>query len=127
MFSTNPFIKDNDTSFLFVAPNHTSTIDLPAAQPSISVAVPDQFRNKNIYVELLAANGAISKCSSYYSHSLQVAVIDKYGQIKVTKKDNSTAALPMVYVKVYARTNDGNGYTIPPPLFARSGSILRCL
>lgn len=105
MFSTNPFIKDNDTSFLFVSPNHSVVVDLPAAQPSIAVTVPDQFRNKNIYVELLAANGALSKCSSYYSHSLVTNVIDKYGQIKVTAKDNNRA-LPMVYVKVYARTND---------------------
>jgi len=114
LFSTNPFIKDNDASFLFVAPNHALQLELPKGQASLTVNVPDQFRNANVYIEVLA--GGLSRCKTYYSHSLSVQVIENYGQVKVTQK-NSSVPLPKTYVKVYAKLRSGatefykDGYT----------------
>jgi hypothetical protein len=104
LFSTNAFIKDNDASFLFVAPNHSIPLDkLPENKNSIVVDVPEQFRNANVYVEVIGAGA--TRCKTYYSNSLSVQVIHQYGQIKVHQKSNN-APIAMAYVKVYARNND---------------------
>jgi 5-hydroxyisourate hydrolase-like protein (transthyretin family) len=56
------------------------------------------------------------RSQAYYANSLAVQVIENYGQVRVA--DSATGQpLPKVYVKVYARMNDGrtrfykDGYT----------------
>jgi hypothetical protein len=114
LFSTNPFIKD-DSSNLVVSPNFSIPLDkLPENKSSVSVDVPEQFRNANVYVEVLGAGA--SRCKTYYSNSLNVQVINNVGQVKVHQKANN-APIAMAYIKVYARNNDSSvafykdGYT----------------
>lgn len=51
-------------------------------------------------VELVA--GDSRKAQAYYAHSLQVQVIEAFGQVKITTRENGQP-LPKVYVKVYAK------------------------
>jgi hypothetical protein len=101
---------------LYVSPNFSQAIELPAGKTTLVVDVPEKYRNANVYVEVLAPGGGLSKCKTLYSHSLSVQVIDNYGQVKVTAK-NTARPLPMTYVKVYSRMKNGttqfykDGYT----------------
>ena len=57
----------------------------------------------------------MKKSQAYYANSLNVQIIENYGQVKVASLKG--AMLPKVYVKVYARMKDGSvkfykdGYT----------------
>jgi len=68
-----------------------------------------------MYVEAVAANGALTRVSTCFSHSLSVQLFENYGQVKVAS--SAGKPLPRVYIKVYARMNDGSvafykdGYT----------------
>ena len=73
-----------------------------------------QIIGGNVLVEL--RGGGLVKSQAYYSNSLAVQVIQAYGQVRVT--DTGTGKpLPKIYVKVYARTRNGqvqfykDGYT----------------
>jgi len=105
LFSSKPFIKDNDNDFLFVSPNFSQVIDLPAGKTTHVVDIPEKYRNANVYVELIGPGGGLSKCKTCYSHSLSVQVIENYGQVKVTTK-NTAKPVPMTYVKVFSKHKD---------------------
>ncbi|HUS38474.1 MAG TPA: hypothetical protein VMX74_03450, partial [Pirellulales bacterium] len=60
--------------------------------------------------------GGQTKAKAYYANSLDVQVVQDYGQLRVTH-DATQKPMSTVYVKVYARNKDGNvkfykdGYT----------------
>jgi hypothetical protein len=103
LFSSSPFIKENDSAGLFVSPNFSQIVQLPKDKTSFKVAVPSQFSNANVYIEVLG-QGA-TRCKTFYSNSLSVQVIEPYGTVKVTSKNGNTP-LPMTYCKIYARNKD---------------------
>ena len=76
--------------------------------------LPSEMQNKNVLVEVAA--GDQTKSQPYFAHSLNVQLMEKYGQVQVTD-EKSDKAIPKTYVKVYARLHDGSvrfhkdGYT----------------
>lgn len=100
MFSTNPFVSTKSSQFSYIKPNAKMNLNLPQDQSSIQVDIPQQFHNSNIIVEV--SSGGLSKSEVHYSHSLNVQVIENYGQLKVTDKTTGQP-LPRIYIKVYCR------------------------
>src|SRR5204863_3119035 len=68
----------------------------------------------NVMVEITAAG--TKKAHAYYANSLDVQLVENYGQIKVAQQDGGKP-VPKAYVKVYAKSKDGkvafykDGYT----------------
>lgn len=113
LFSRNPFAQNYGERFSFLQPNQSATITLPADRNVHTFLLPEELRNTNVLVEIDAAGK--SQSQAYYSNSLRTQIIEEYGQLKVTNADGKP--LPKVYVKTYARMNDGrvtfykDGYT----------------
>jgi len=80
------------------------------------VDFPDTFKNANVYIEIVAEGHGLTKLKSYYSNSLNVHTIEKYGQVKVLQRANGRP-VPRAYIKVYCQTNTSSvdfykdGYT----------------
>ncbi len=114
LFSRNPFVQQYSDRFSTIKPNFSETISLDADGKSYTFDLPERFRNSNVMVEIEA--GGIKKSEAYYANNLALQVVENYGQIKVTHKDTGKV-LSKVYVKVFARMQDGrvrfykDGYT----------------
>lgn len=114
LFSRNPFVQGDSKQFNNILPNASQTIELPEKGSSFEFALPEEFANSNVLVEILG--GGASQSQPYYSNSLRVQTIESYGQVRVTH-GNANQPLSKVYVKVYARMQDGSvqfykdGYT----------------
>jgi hypothetical protein len=114
LFSRNPFVQQFSGEFSYIRPNHTAEVKLPKSGSSFEFDLPKQFHSSNVLVEV--TGGGQTKTQTYYSHSLNLQVIENYGQVRVTR-DGSGKPLPRVYVKVYAMRGDGqikfykDGYT----------------
>jgi len=117
LFSTSPFLSDSAQSrqLLFVSPNHTMQVNLPAAQTKLDVELPPSCRNSNLFVEL-SAKGLPTKVEPYFANSLDVHILDAKGQVKVNSKRTNRPVV-QCYIKVYARYRSGqihfykDGYT----------------
>ena len=76
--------------------------------------LPDELANKNVLVEVVSGDQA--KSQPYFANSLDVQIVENYGQLQVSHRSDAKA-LAKTYVKVYARMNDGrveffkDGYT----------------
>lgn len=114
LFSRNPFVQQQADGFTFIKPNTTDQIDLPRGTSNHSFELPDSLDNKNILVEL--SSGDQTKSKAYYANSLNLQMIENYGQLRVTDV-KSGKPMSKVYVKVYANKADGSvhfykdGYT----------------
>ncbi len=114
LFSRNPFVQRFTGSFSWIRPNATASVALPADATSHSFGLPEQFGNSNFLVEIVGAGQ--TKTQTWYSHSLNVQIVENYGQLVVTN-EKTKKSLPRVYVKVYAAMSDGSirfykdGYT----------------
>ena len=113
LFSRNPFAEESSEQFSLIQPNHTESISLPDGQTELRIDLPEQLRTSNVLVEVVA--GGKTRTQTYYANSMNVRINENYGQVRVTNQNNQPA--PQVYVKAYARTNDGrvrfykDGYT----------------
>ncbi len=114
LFSQNPFVQEYSSQFSHIRPNSTEVVELPEKETGFSQPLPEQLNNSNVLVEIIG--GGRTKSQAYYSNSMAVQVIENYGQVRVTRAKGDHP-LPKVYVKVYARMNDGrvqfykDGYT----------------
>ncbi len=114
LFSRNPFVQGESKQFSNILPNQTQTVELPAKATQFEFPLPPKLLNSNVLVEIVGAGQTQSQ--AYYSNALQVKVIENYGQLHVTHEQDAKP-LAKVYVKVYARMNDGSvrfykdGYT----------------
>jgi hypothetical protein len=114
LFSRNPFVQQYSGQFAYIRPNATQFVELPADLSSVAIDLPEQLHNSNVLVEIIGDGQRSSQ--AYYSHSLNLQVIENYGQVRVTH-DKSGKPLSKTYVKVYARMLDGrlrfykDGYT----------------
>ena len=114
LFSRNPFVQQHSQQFSYILPNASETIDLPANQRTHEFAIPEKLANSNVLIEVTGEG--LAKSQAYYSNALAVQTIESYGQVRVT---HGKAAQPLskVYVKAYARMQDGtvrfykDGYT----------------
>jgi hypothetical protein len=113
LFSRNPFVQDHGGRFSYIRPNQSQTIELPKDKTRFDFPLPDELNASNVLIEIEGAGKTQSR--AYYAHSLLVQVIENYGQLQVT--DAAGKPLPKVYVKTFARMNDGSvrfykdGYT----------------
>jgi len=114
LFSRNPFVQQYSGQFSHIRPNATQAVELPKGQTVHTFELPKELLNRNVLVEI--TGGSQTKSQAYYSNSLAVQVIENYGQVRVTHS-GTNQPLPKVYVKVYARMQDGSvrffkdGYT----------------
>ncbi len=114
LFSSNPFVSSESGRFSSIRPNSTQTVQLANDATEHTLALPEEYSASNVLVEVLG--GGRKKSQAYYANSLDVSIAEGYGQIQVFQ-DSDGKPLPATYVKVYARTNDGNvqfykdGYT----------------
>lgn len=114
LFSRNPFVQGHSGQFSFIRPNSTQTVALPEKGTVHEFALPEQFHRSNVLVEIVG--GGVTKSHAYYANVMAVQTIENYGQVKVTHGGDARP-LSKVYVKVYARMQDGqvkfykDGYT----------------
>jgi hypothetical protein len=114
LFSRNPFVQQHSNQFSQIRPNLTDTFAMPKDGKQFEFPLPDEMHNRNVLVEVVA--GGQTKSQAYFSNSLNVQVLDNYGQLRVTSS-NPAKPLSTTYVKVYARMKDGSlrfykdGYT----------------
>ncbi len=114
LFSRNPFIQQQAGQFAYIQPNRTDTLKFPDNGKPLTFDLPDEFRNANVMVEIVA--GGVKKSHPYFANSLALQIIENYGQLKVTHQ-KSGAPLAQVYVKVFVRLKNGevkfykDGYT----------------
>jgi hypothetical protein len=117
LFSRSPFTQDELDGFSMIRPNFTKSLKLKAndnGKGSHEYTLPEEMQNKNVLVEVVA--GDQTKSQPYFAHSLDVQVLEKFGQVHVTS-EASGKAIPKTYVKVYSRMQNGSvrfhkdGYT----------------
>ena len=106
LFSRNPFMQQDGSQLVFIQPNQSQTVKLAAAttQALQTVPLPADLLTRNVLVEVLAAGQR--RTAPYFSTALQVQMIENYGQLKITQADGKPQS--GVYVKVYARNQDGS-------------------
>ena len=114
LFSRNPFVQQFSGEFSYIRPNLTATVKLPEGKKSLQFDLPAQFHSSNVLIEITGAGQ--TKTQTYYSHSLNIQVVENYGQVRVTHRE-TRKPLSKTYVKVYAQMGDGqvkfykDGYT----------------
>ncbi|HND51037.1 MAG TPA: hypothetical protein PLV92_01520, partial [Pirellulaceae bacterium] len=114
LFSRNPFVQQFSGEFSSIRPNQSAEIKLADDKAPITIPLPEALKNKNVLVELVAAGK--TRTQAYYAHSLNVQLVENYGQLRVTHAQTQKP-VAKAYVKVYARANDGSvkfykdGYT----------------
>jgi len=114
LFSSQPFVSGEGGQFSYVKPNRSDRRELPADGNSLRLELPEEFAGSNVLVEVVAAGRTAS--APIYSHSLDVQLSESYGRLQV-RHEESGEPLARAYVKVYARTANGqvrffkDGYT----------------
>jgi hypothetical protein len=114
LFSRNPFVQGESKQFENIVPNLVEVVELPEKGNRHTFAIPPQLAGGNVLVEIVG--GGVTRSQAYFSNELRVQLMENYGQLRVTQGE-ANAPLSTVYVKVYARTKDGNvqfykdGYT----------------
>jgi hypothetical protein len=114
LFSRNPFELASAERFSSIRPNAEETRRLFAGERTLTFDLPQEFRNRNVLVEIMA--GGSRKSQVAFANALAVQVIENYGQTLVTHQTTGRP-LARVYCKVYARMADGStrfykdGYT----------------
>ncbi|WP_372366245.1 hypothetical protein [Candidatus Uabimicrobium sp. HlEnr_7] len=114
LFSRKPFVQEVSGQFSVIHPNHIHKVSLAKTKNLKVIDIPKEYSERNVMIEVVAAGQ--SKMRSYYPHTLNLQLIEKYGQLKLTHIEGNKP-LSKVYVKVYARFNNGSiqfykdGYT----------------
>lgn len=113
LFSRKPFVQDGGDQFTVIKPYRSDVVKLAGAKTT-KLKVPEDLSDRNLMIEVTGEG--ISRSKVYYPNALQVDVVETYGHLRVADK-KSGKGLSKVYVKVYARTGNGevkfykDGYT----------------
>ena len=88
LFSKNPFITKEKDEFSFIQPAESRQIkiDNPHDLQKTAIEIPESLRKYNLYIDLKTENKTLSE--TYFSNSLQVHLIEAYGQVKVLDLNN---------------------------------------
>ena len=125
LFSRSPFAQDNLDGFSLIRPNFSQQVALNKETDNAETQIdgvkrmhefelPAEMQNKNVLVELVG--GDQTRSIPYFAHSLDIQVVEKFGQLKVSEA-SSAKPVAKTYVKVYAKLADGkvvfhkDGYT----------------
>ena len=98
----------------FIKPNESQTLELPDGKSSLSFRLPQELRSRNVLVQIVGGGRTASE--PYYANTLTVTTSENYGHLLVRSAATGKPE-PTVYVKVYARMQDGavqfykDGYT----------------
>ena len=112
LFSRSPFLGSNDNNFSYTKPYKEILVNLPLGG-KFEMPLPEDLCKKNIIIEVDC--GTYTKSLSYYATELKTNVIEMQGIIKIYNQNNMPK--PGVYVKVFAKFDDGkidfykDGYT----------------
>jgi hypothetical protein len=115
LFSRSPFVREDVSGrFSMIKPTKVDVLALPAGKDATDIKLPDEFRTRNLLVEVEA--GGITIRQVFTPHALDVRLVPAYGQVWV-RGARSGKPMSAVYVKVYARQRNGSvefykdGYT----------------
>ncbi|MCB9896749.1 MAG: hypothetical protein H6825_01970 [Planctomycetes bacterium] len=114
LFSSRPFVQQGGTAFSSIRPNEVREVELSEDDEPLTLDLPEAFASRNVLVE--ARGGGVVRRAPSYSNALDVRVFESYGQLQVLHAGTGEP-LSKAYVKVYARTADGDvhfhkdGYT----------------
>lgn len=114
LFSSQPFVSAGSGQFRYVVPNSSETRELPADGDRLAFDLPGEYAGKNVLVEVSAAGRTES--AAVYANTLRARFSENYGRLQVLDQEKGDP-LGKVYVKVYARTGNGqvrflkDGYT----------------
>ena len=114
LFSRNPFVQGQSGQFSWIRPHLTETHTVDGNESRLVVPLPEKLRNRNVLVEVTAQG--VRRWQPYYANSLRLQLHTDFGQLRVVDQSTNRPLSP-VYVKVYARLNDGqivfykDGYT----------------
>lgn len=114
LFSTSPFVQESAGSFAYIRPNKSLDLALKSGATETQLELPGEFLNSNVLVELRGAG--LLRRQAHYANSMTLGLFESYGQLKVSE-DQSGKPLAAVYIKVFARDEDGvvrfhkDGYT----------------
>jgi len=114
LFSRAPFAKDASAAYAVVRPSRSDRHSTDVKGGEFAVDLPSAYANRNVVIEATAAG--LQRSQAYTPHSLDVHIQENYGQLRVLHAENGKP-LVTVYVKVYARYQDGgvafykDGYT----------------
>ena len=112
-FSASPFAQQGLVAAGWVEPMRVDSVAIDPALQETKAPLPAEFAQGNVVVEA-RANGIVRRAQSL-SSAMNVQVAASYGQVEVRSK--AGVAMPAVYVKCYARGEDGrvqfhkDGYT----------------
>ena len=114
LFSRQPFAKNDADHFTLISPDGEDTIKIGKGTKQTTYRLPEKYRRQNVMIEIEA--GGKRKAEAYYANRLNTEVTEEYGRVRVLDKITGKP-LPKVYVKTYARMNNGqvrfykDGYT----------------
>ncbi len=114
LFSRQPFAKNDAEHFTLVSPDGEESLEIAEGEKRTTYRLPENYRRQNVMIEIEA--GGKRKAQAYYSNRLNAEVSEEYGRVRVLDKI-SGKPIPTVYVKAYARMNNGqvrfykDGYT----------------
>ena len=95
-------------------PNLREEKQLGKDQTQLAFALPAQFQQKNVLVEVRAAG--LVRSRQFFANALHVRFLESYGQVAVSEPV-ADKPLPKTYVKVFAKLPNGqvrfhkDGYT----------------
>ncbi len=116
LFSQKPFALQSFRERPPLSPTRSVTLSPDPGAGSSSVPIPASLRGRPVLVE--ARSGEARATIAHTSGALVVQLAEAYGHLRVSHAATG-AALPRVYVKVYALGSDGverfhrDGYTDP--------------
>ena len=114
LFSSSPFVGSGAAALPPIRPARRDVLELPADKNTVTLPLPDEFRGRNVVVEV-RGGGQVQR-ETYTANRLDLRLVENYGQLTVTHAGTGKP-LPSTYVKVYARLSDGttrfhkDGYT----------------
>ena len=114
LFSRKPFAMQLSDQFGMIKPNISLDVEVAKDNDVIEIDIPEELKGKSLLVE--AEAHGVSESVNYYPNTLVTHINDKYGIARITTIDGGKP-LSAVYVKVYARFNNGkvkfykDGYT----------------
>ena len=107
-FSNAPFLREKGSQAMFVRPNHSESVALPALAENQAFgvyvyALPDEYVQKNVVVEVCA--GALRESCFVFNTKLTVVVSAKSGQLRVFDQETKRP-VSNCYVKVYVKVGE---------------------
>ena len=116
MFSRQPFMQENSKDYSFVKANLYQQVNVNKSSKfeSMNIDIPLSLENKNLFIQV--TSGAITKNLTYFPTKMDIYIISKFGQVKVT--DTVThKPISRVYIKCFSKNSEGktefykDGYT----------------